>query len=557
VGATRRRMAGVVDPRLLAYARGTRRYLVAVVVLGGLTAALVVAQAWLIADCVSRAVGGHRTLTDLRRPLVLLALVIVSRSVLGWLGETMADRASAAAKSDLRRALVERVALLGPTGVDRESPGRLVALAATGIDALDGYFARYLPQLFLAVIVPVTVFLVVLGTAWIPALIIAVTVPLIPVFVSLVGTSSRGRMRRQAQLLQRLAGHFLDVVAGLPTLKVFGRAKAQEAAIRDITDRYRRATMSTLKIAFLSSLILELLATFSVALVAVAVGLRLLGGELTFDEALFVLILAPEAYLPLRLLGTNYHASAEGLRAAEEVFEVLERPLPTRGTDTAAPDPARFPLGIGALEVVYPGRTTPALRDFSLVVEPGEVVAITGPSGCGKTTLLNVLLGLAPPWSGSVTVGDTDLRDLDPDAWRRQLAWVPQRPHLFARSVADNIRLGNPDATDDEVTAAIEAAGLRDVVAGLTEGRRTVLGADGAGLSAGERQRVAIARAFIRDAPLLLLDEPTASLDARTEAGVLDTLRALMAGRTVLLVAHRPTLMALADRVIELAPVPA
>ncbi len=238
---------------------------------------------------------------------------------------------------------MEQIARLGPAGIDRERSGSLVVLATSGIDALDSYFARYLPQLFLAVIVPVTVVVVVLGADWISAVIIAVTVPLIPVFMALVGASTKARMERQARLLQRLAGHFLDVVAGLPTLKVFGRAKAQVAAVRDITDRYRTATMATLKVAFLSSLILELLATISVALVAVAVGLRLLGGHLSLATALFVLILAPEAYLPLRLLGTNYHASAEGMKAAEEVFEVLERPLPAGGSRRRRPRPVAGP----------------------------------------------------------------------------------------------------------------------------------------------------------------------------------------------------------------------
>jgi thiol reductant ABC exporter CydD subunit len=536
------------------YTRGTRRYLVVTVVLGGVTAGLVVAQAWLIANAVSDVVVHHKGLALIRTLVTMLCLVILGRATVGWLGERMAHRASALAKSDLRVALVEKIARLGPAGIDRERSGSLVVLATQGIDALDNYFARYLPQLFLAVIVPVTIVAVALGADWISALIIAVTVPLIPLFIVLVGASTKARMARQARLLQRLAGHFLDVVAGLPTLKVFGRAKAQVSAIRDITDRYRTATMATLKVAFLSSLILELLATFSVALVAVAVGLRLLGGHLSLATALFVLILAPEAYLPLRLLGTNYHASAEGMKAAEDVFEVLELPLPTHGTRRDVPHPSRSTLRVDRLEVCYPGRIVPALRDVSLAVEPGEVVAVSGPSGCGKSTLLSVLLGMAPAWTGSVWIGNVRLADLDPDAWRARVAWVPQRPHLFARSIADNVRLGRPDASDDDVMSAITAAGLDEVVSRLPKGLRTTLGHDGAGLSAGQRQRVALARAFVRDAPLLLLDEPTANLDGRTEESVLAAVRRLMAGRTVMIVAHRPSLLALADRVVHLAP---
>ena len=279
----------------------------------------------------------HKGAAQVRTLVTLLFLVIVGRALVGWFGEQMANRASAAAKSDLRSSLVEKIVDLGPAGIDRERSGSLIVLATSGIDALDDYFARYLPQLFLAVIVPVTVIIVVLGADWVSAVIIAVTVPLIPLFMGLVGASTKVRMERQAGLLQRLAGHFLDVVAGLPTLKVFGRAKAQAAAVRAITDSYRIATMATLRVAFLSSLILELLATVSVALVAVSVGLRLLGGHLSLATALFVLVLAPEAYLPLRLLATNYHASAEGVKAAEDVFEVLGRPTPCHGTRRDAP----------------------------------------------------------------------------------------------------------------------------------------------------------------------------------------------------------------------------
>ena len=448
-------------------------------------------------------------------------------------------------------ALLERVARLGPTESIPGGTGDLATLATGGIDALDEYFARYLPQLLLAVIVPVVVLVAVLSSDWIAAGIIAITLPLIPLFMALVGAATRDRTDRQLHSLQRLSGHFLDVVAGLPTLKVFGRAKAQARAVRDMTDRYRRTTMATLRLAFLSSLVLELLATLSVALVAVAVGLRLLGGHLELHTALFVLVLAPEAYLPLRLLGANFHASAEGMSAASQVFEVLEAPTPPRGNVTRVPDPAVTGLRIEGLRVDYPGRAEPALQDLSLVVEPGEVLAVTGPSGCGKSTLLGVLLGFVSPAAGSVRLGDVDLRDLDPDAWRVQLAWVPQHAHLFAASIADNIRLGRPDASQPDLERAVIDAGLDGVVASLAHGLDTPLGEHGAGLSVGERQRVALARAFLRDAPLLLLDEPTANLDGDTEAEVLATVRRLAHGRTVVLVAHRPALAAMADRVVR------
>lgn len=546
--------SGPLDPRLLQTAKATRRYLVVSVVIGAVTALLVVSQAWLLADAVSGAFIHHDALSKLRVPLLVLLGVVVGRGAVGWSTERAANRASARAKSQLRAALAERIATLGPDGLERGRTGSLTILATRGIDALDAYFSRYLPQVFLSVIVPLTVIVVVAGADWLSALIIAVTVPLIPLFMVLIGVATRERTERQVRTLQRLAGHFLDVVAGLPTLKVFGRAKAQATAIRDITDRYRRTTLANLKVAFLSSLALELLATVSVALVAVAVGLRLLGGHLDFRTALFVLVLAPEAYLPLRLLGANYHASAEGMKAAEDVFEVLERPSPRRGTRRDVPDPSVAPISVRDLTVAYTDRSRPALAGLSLEVRPGEILAVSGPSGCGKSTLLAVLLGLVVPEAGAVEIGGVNLADLDVEAWRSQIAWVPQRPHLFSASVADNVRLGRPGAPVEDVWQALADAGLDDVVGTLSEGIDTRLGERGAGLSAGERQRVALARAFLRDAPLLLLDEPTAGLDSVTEEEVLHSIGEIVRGRTAVLVAHRPTLRSMADRVVYLEP---
>ena len=480
--------------------------------------------------------------------------MVAARGLVVWGAELAAARSSARAKSQLRDALLQRVAELGLDSSRGRRTGELALLVTRGIDVLDAYFSLYLPQLFLAVIVPAMVIVAVLVEDWISAAIIAFTIPLIPVFMALVGASTKERMDRQLRTLERLGGHFLDVVAGLPTLKVFGRARAQAAAIREITDRYRRTALSTLRVTFLSSLILELVATISVALVAVAIGLRLLNGQLDLRTALFALVLAPEAYLPLRQLGANYHASAEGLAAAEQVFAVLEAPSARGGGRVIPPDPARVDLAVEGLAVRYPGRTEPALQDLSLTAHAGEILALTGPSGCGKSTLLGVLLGLVHAEAGSVRVGEIELDELDLEAWRRQLAWVPQRPHLFGASIAENIRLGGPAASDEQVRAAIAAAGLEETVRRLPRGLATELGERGAGLSAGERQRVALARAFLRAAPLLLLDEPTASLDGETERGVVEAIRRLARGRTVILVAHRPALIALADRVVSLEP---
>ncbi|MFC3347844.1 thiol reductant ABC exporter subunit CydD [Streptomyces echinoruber] len=537
-----------IDPRLLRHARATRFFLLAVIALGAVGAGLVIAQAMLIAEVVVGAFQHRMTVSGLRVPLLLLVTVACGRALVAWLTELAAHRASAAVKAELRGRLLERAAALGPGWLGGQRTGSLVALATRGVDALDDYFARYLPQLGLAVVVPVAVLARIVTEDWVSAAIIVATLPLIPVFMVLIGWATQSRMDRQWRLLSRLSGHFLDVVAGLPTLKVFGRAKAQAESIRRITGEYRRATMRTLRIAFLSSFALELLATLSVALVAVTVGMRLVAGDMDLYIGLVILVLAPEAYLPLRQVGTQYHAAAEGLAAAEEIFAVLETPLPASGT---RPVPAGGIVFEG-VTVRYPGRSDDAVTDVSFTVGPGETVALVGPSGAGKSTLLAVLLGFVRPTAGRVRVGGADLADVDPAQWHSRIAWVPQRPHLYAGTVAENVRLARPQADDAAVRRALADAGALDFVDALPDGMDTVLGEDGAGLSGGQRQRLALARAFLADRPVLLLDEPTAALDGRTEAEVVAAVRRLAAGRTVLLVVHRPALLAVADRVVRL-----
>jgi thiol reductant ABC exporter CydD subunit len=489
---------------------------------------LALAQGLLVvgqADLLSRVLSGSSVLL----PLVV---VVAGRAVLTLGQGTVFGWAAARRKRVLRGRLLER-------GAD-------VTLLGRGLDALDPYYGGYLPQRYAAAVVPVLVLLRLAVADWPSALVIAVTLPLIPVFGALVGRHTKQATERQWGRLHRLGGHFLDVVAGLPTLRAYGRDAAQTAVVRAMADGHRRATTRTLRIAFLSSFVLEIVGTLSVALVAVPAGLRLLSGSLDLRTALLVLLLAPEAYLPLRLLGTRFHAAAEG-RA------VLARlPGPPAPPGSALPAPGR--LEISEIVVRYAETGAAALDGFSLTVEPGERVALTGPSGAGKTTLLRAVLGFTRVEAGRILVGGADLTDLDLAAWRRQVAYVPQRPHLFAGTVADNIRLGRPDATDAEVRRAAQAAAAHDFVATLPDGYGTELGERGLGLSTGQRQRLAIARAYLMDAPIVVLDEPTARLDLRTEELVAEATARLLAGRTALLVAHRPALLSLADRVVHLAP---
>jgi thiol reductant ABC exporter CydD subunit len=521
--------------------------------LGVLAVGLVVAQASLLASAITAVYLDGAGLADLRGDLVALAATVAGRAVLAWAQEAASHRAAVAVKTELRGRLLAHVARLGPAWLQGPAgrAAEVTTLTTRGLDALDPYFSRYLPQLALAALVPVAILVRVMPADLVAGLTILVTLPLIPVFMALVGLTTEQRSRLQFALLTRLSRQMLEMIAGLSTLKAFGRASAQARAIRRLSEDQRRLTMRTLRLAFLSSLVLELLATLSVALVAVGVGLRLVGGSMDLRTALLVLILAPEAYLPLRQLGTHYHASAEGLAAAAKVFAILETPAPPRGTRTDLPG---APIVFDNLTVRYPDRAEPALTGLTLRIEPGELVALTGPSGGGKSTALAALLGFVRPASGRILVGDgpaaVDLADADPDAWRARVAYVPQRPYLFAGTVADNIRLGRPEASDAIVG---RAARLADLVLDLS----TPVGENGATLSAGQRQRLALARAFLRDAPVVVLDEPTASLDGSTEATIVAAIRRLAEGRTVLMAAHRPALLAVADRVVSVTSVPA
>jgi ATP-binding cassette subfamily C protein CydCD len=541
-----------LDPRLLRHARATRPFLVLAVLLGLVNVAAIIAVAGLLANAITAVFHDAATVGDLATELVLLSGALALRAVVAWAQEVVAVRASARAKSQLRMALLRRITQLGPAWLTRQRTGELAQLSTRGVDALDPYFAAYLPQVVLTCVVPPLVVARIWTEDWLSGLVVVLTLPLIPMFMVLVGLMTQLKTRRRWSALERLSHHFLDVVDGLPTLRVFGRARTQEQSIRAVTNDYRRTTMGVLRIAFLSAFVLELTATMSVALVAVQVGLRLVSGGIGLEAALLVLILAPEAYLPLRQLGANHHAAVEGLAAADRVFSVLDAPVRPVGGAAVAPPVATCGVDVVEVAVRHTDDGPAGLPPTSLRLNPGEIVALVGPSGSGKSTLLSVLLAFRSPWAGAVRVGAVDLAQTDPDSWRAQAAWVPQRPALLAGSVADNVRLGCPDASDEAVRRALRRAAADDVDPAL------VVAEDGAGLSAGQRQRIAVARAFLRverGAGLLLLDEPTSHLDPATEARLLAGLRELTPGRCVLLAVHRPAAAAAADRVVAVGSV--
>ncbi len=547
-------MAGPIDPRLLRRASATRGYLVAGVAVGSVTAILTLVQAWLLSSSIGTIFAtGHDD--GLWWATLALAAVFAGRAGLAWLHQWLAHRTSAAVKSQLRRDIIG--ARLAHPIDSPASTGGLITLVTQGLDALDGYFSKYLPQLMLAVTVPVIIGVAILTSDLLSAVIVAVTVPLIPIFMALVGWTTEARTQRRWAIQTRLAHHFADLVTGLPTLQVFGRAKAQAEGLKRTEAAHVRETMGTLRISFLSAMVLELLATLSVAVIAVVIGFRVVYGQLDLTTALFVLILAPEAYLPIRQVGVHYHDSADGVAAAEAAFGLIDaHTVPgEKGTVPSAavgaeaePSPSAL-LSVRGLTHTYPRASAPALLPTSFDIEPGELVALSGSSGGGKTTLLNAVLGFLTPSAGALYSGGRPLAEVAD--WRSRVAYVGQFPGLIVGSVAENVRLGDPSADDDAVRDALARAGAADLPLDQTIGDRAE------GVSAGERRRIATARALLRiDATgtasgrLLVLDEPTAGLDADAEAVLLTSLR--QAGVGVLVVSHRPAVLASADRVIEL-----
>jgi ATP-binding cassette, subfamily C, bacterial CydD len=541
-----------LDPRLLRRARTARLLIGVDAAIGFATSLLVLLQGTLIAWIVVRGFDGEPA-GSLAGALVLLAAIFAARGVLTWAFEAAGRRAATTVLSDLRRELVARRLGAQPAAHDGVEGAEITAAAVQGVDGLAEYFGRYLPQVVLACVVPVAVLVYVATIDATSALIMLATLPLVPVFMWLIGRYTEERTRERWDALQQLSHHFLEVVRGLPTLRAFNRSKAQAATLRDVGDRYRRTTMATLRIAFLSGSVLELAATLGVALVAVTVGVRLVDGSVGFQAALTVLVLAPELYLPLRRLGAQFHATADGLAGAARILELLETPDAVAHTGPlVAPSPAAAAVRLDRVSFAYPARAGSVLDRLTLELEPGATVVLAGASGAGKSTVASLLLRLAEPTSGRVLSGGVDLAGCDPAAWRRELAWVPQRPSLFRGTVADNIRLGEPEASDARVRRAAALAGVDEVVGALPHGYGTVVGDGGRVLSAGERRRIALARAFLRRAALMILDEPTADLDDDSAAVVADTLERLHGTCTLLVISHRPEVVRAPDRLVVL-----
>ncbi|HEY3212506.1 MAG TPA: thiol reductant ABC exporter subunit CydD [Actinomycetota bacterium] len=531
-----------------------RRTVAAAVGLSAAAAVCWIVFALLLSVAISRVFVDGGTLASVDALLLAMLALAVVRGALLWSSDVVGQRAAGGIETDLRERLAAALVALGPTVVRGERIGDLVYTAGEGVDALDPYVTRYVPARVLAVLVPVLVAIVVAVLDPWSVLILLIAGPMLMLLLGLIGRRVRDLAERRERELAWMNAHFLDVLRGLPTLKMFGRSAEQAETIRAVSRRQGSSTMDVLRTAFQTTLVLEWGATAATALVAIETSVRLMAGGLTFERALAVLLLTPEFFLPLRRLSAEYHVGRSAAAAAERVYAVLDTParihVPAPGA--ARPLPARLDVRFDDVVVTYDDGSRTALAGCSLQIPQGRTVALVGPTGAGKTTVANVLLRFVDPEHGRVTVGGVALSELDPAHWRTRVAWVPQQASLFHGTVADNLRLARPDASDDDLVAAATAANAHGFVTDLPDGYATPVGEGGARLSGGERQRLALARAFLKDAPFVILDEPTSHLDRESETLVLEAASRLMRARTVLVIAHRPEPVAGADMVVTL-----
>jgi thiol reductant ABC exporter CydD subunit len=551
-----------LDSRLLHETRSSRPALILTLSLGLAGGLFTVLQARGLSKAIDAIFLKRATLADIYPLLGFLLVVILLRAGAAWGGEVTAHAVAARVKWDLRLRLYRHIQELGPSYTTAERTGELSNTIIEGIEALEAYFSHYLPQLALAALVPVAVLVFVFPLDVISGGVLLLTAPLIPVFMVLIGSLAESLTKKQWLSLSRISAYFLDVLQGLTTLKILGRSREQIGLIARASDCYRDATMSVLRITFLSALVLELVSTLSTAVVAVEIGLRLLYGYLSFEQALFVLILAPEFYLPLRLLGTRFHAAMAGFEAAQRIYAILETPVPEVNRRSLEILPAQalrasdfsFPSVITFEGVCYryPDERA-ALNGASFSIEPGQLTALVGPSGSGKSTVVALLLRFLEPQDGVIRVRETPLSEISPEAWRRQVAWVPQNPYLFNDTVAANLRMARPEASPQEIDEAARQAGADSFIRRLPQGYETLIGERGAFLSAGQVQQLAIARAFLKDAPLLILDEATSHLDPATEDHLQEAILRLVHTRTTLVIAHRLPTIRQARRIVVLS----
>lgn len=543
----------MVNSRLIKLTKHIRLELLMVIGSGIMSGILVLTQSYLIANIVNEAFQEGQGLRELTPRLAVLFGIIFLRALVHWGGEVLAHRGAARIKNYLRKNMLDHIFQLGPVYGRTQDTGQLINTITEGVESLEIYFSRYIPSLALAAVIPAGILLVVFPQDLLTSIIFIVTAPLIPLFMVLIGSLADRWSKRQWHILGRMNSHFLDVLEGLPTLKLLGRAAAQGKVIAKLSRNWETATMGVLRIAFLSAFFLEFFMTISTAIVAVALGLRLIYGTIDFATAFFILLLAPEFYTPLRNLGTQYHSGIAGLKAADSIFAVLDTPIPTREVKVIEADASMLKQEITFHNVSFSyTEGQRVLEQVSFTLQPGERVALVGASGAGKSTILHLLMGFMEPEQGKICIGEAPLKHLEPNSWRKLVAFVPQTPYVFQGTIRNNIALGRPEASLEEIRAAAVQAECHEFISSLPEGYDTVTGKGGRILSAGQQQRLAIARAILMDAPLVLLDEATASLDPENQELIQQALERLLSGRTALITAHRLSTLKIVDRILVL-----
>ncbi len=545
-----------LDPRLFHQALTTRWLIILAVLTGFIGGVAAVFQARQLSRIIARVFLEGQGLADVTPLLWVFLLILVCRSAVGYISEAAAAAGAMKVKENLRCMLTRHILALGPAYTQGERSGDLLNIASQGIEALDAYFSQYLPQLALAGMLPLAFLVIILPSDPLTGFVLLFTGPLIPLFMFLIGHNTKTLTQRQWGALGQMSAYFLDTLQGLATLKALGRSIEQADRIAQVSERYRQTTLSVMRLTFLSSFVLELLGTMGTAIIAVQIGLRLLYGRIDFELAFFILLLAPDFYAPLRALGLQFHASMAGVTAARQIFSILELPVPhiQKEVDLQPVPSLRLPFEIvfEDVSITYPDREQPALAGISFTIHSGETVALVGHTGAGKSTLAHLLLRFMQPDSGKILVNGVSLDRTPIDGWREQIAWVPQQPMIFHGTIADNMRIAKPAASAQDLRCAAENAHLMDFIDSLPLGFDTPVAESGARLSSGQAQRLALARALLRDAPFLILDEPTAHLDVEQESLLRETTQRLCQNRTVLIIAHRLPSVLQADQVIVL-----